>query len=152
MKSRFLIVMGVSGCGKSSVGKALASKLGWDFYDADDFHPPANLAKMASGIPLDDSRSRLVACLLERIDLILPESESSWRTGLFRAQGTLSPTAHGRQRRCAGRLPQRQLRLDLVTHGKTDRPLYEAAHAEKSIRGARRTNESVDCGNLSASK
>jgi len=55
MKTHFFIVMGVSGCGKSSIGKALAENLGWDFYDADDFHPPANVAKMASGIPLDDS-------------------------------------------------------------------------------------------------
>jgi len=55
MKIRFFIVMGVSGCGKSSVGKALAESLGWDFYDADDFHPPENVAKMANGIPLDDS-------------------------------------------------------------------------------------------------
>jgi gluconokinase len=55
MKTRFFIVMGVSGSGKSSVGKSLADSLGWDFYDADDFHPPANVAKMASGIPLDDS-------------------------------------------------------------------------------------------------
>ena len=55
MKTRFFIVMGVSGSGKSSVGKALAESLGWDFYDADDFHPPANVAKMATGIPLDDS-------------------------------------------------------------------------------------------------
>jgi len=47
--------MGVSGCGKSSVGKLLAVNLGWDFYDADDFHPPANVTKMANGIPLDDS-------------------------------------------------------------------------------------------------
>ena len=55
MKTCFLIVMGVSGCGKTSVGQALAGHLGWDFYDADDFHPPENVAKMASGIPLDDS-------------------------------------------------------------------------------------------------
>ena len=55
MKTRFFIVMGVSGCGKTSVGKSLARSLGWDFYDADDFHPPANVAKMANGIPLDDS-------------------------------------------------------------------------------------------------
>jgi gluconokinase len=51
---RFLIVMGVSGCGKSTVGRALAKALGWDFYDADDFHPPQNVAKMAVGIALDD--------------------------------------------------------------------------------------------------
>ena len=52
---RFFIVMGVSGSGKTSVGKALAEHLGWDFYDADDFHPPKNVAKMANGIPLDDT-------------------------------------------------------------------------------------------------
>jgi len=55
MRTRFFIVMGVSGCGKTSVGMALANSLGWDFYDADDFHPPGNVAKMAGGIPLDDS-------------------------------------------------------------------------------------------------
>lgn len=55
MKVRFLIVMGVSGCGKTSVGEALAEELGWDFYDADDYHPTENVAKMASGIPLNDS-------------------------------------------------------------------------------------------------
>src|SRR5690349_3315203 len=52
---RFIIVMGVSGSGKTSVGKALAERLKWDFYDADDFHPPANVLKMANGPPLDDA-------------------------------------------------------------------------------------------------
>jgi len=47
--------MGVSGSGKSTVGKALAERLGWDFFDADDFHPAENIAKMAAGIPLNDS-------------------------------------------------------------------------------------------------
>ena len=55
MKVRFFVVMGVSGCGKSSVGEALANQLGWDFYDADDFHPPENVAKMENGTPLNDS-------------------------------------------------------------------------------------------------
>jgi gluconokinase len=55
MKVRFFIVMGVSGCGKTKVGEALAKELGWDFYDADDFHPPENVVKMASGTPLNDS-------------------------------------------------------------------------------------------------
>ena len=55
MKTKFFIVMGVAGCGKTAVGKLLAQYLGWDFYDADNFHPPENVAKMASGIPLDDS-------------------------------------------------------------------------------------------------
>lgn len=47
--------MGVSGSGKTTVGKALAQRLGWDFFDADDFHPPGNIAKMRAGIPLSDS-------------------------------------------------------------------------------------------------
>ncbi|MFO1414370.1 MAG: gluconokinase [Burkholderiales bacterium] len=52
-----LVVMGVSGCGKSTVGQALAEAVGWPFLDADDFHPPANIAKMAAGQPLvDDDR------------------------------------------------------------------------------------------------
>ena len=52
---RFFLVMGVSGSGKTSVGKSIAEHLGWNFYDADDFHPPTNVEKMAKGIPLDDS-------------------------------------------------------------------------------------------------
>jgi len=46
--------MGVCGCGKTTIGQALAESLGWPFYDADDFHPAANVAKMASGHALDD--------------------------------------------------------------------------------------------------
>ena len=47
--------MGVSGSGKSTLGLALALELGWDFCDADDFHPASNIAKMASGVPLTDA-------------------------------------------------------------------------------------------------
>ncbi len=47
--------MGVSGCGKSTIGQALAAQLDSPFYDGDDFHPPENVAKMAGGVPLDDS-------------------------------------------------------------------------------------------------
>ncbi|MCE9669108.1 gluconokinase [Myxococcus stipitatus] len=50
-----VIVMGVTGAGKSTVGKALAESLGWRFLDADDLHSAANVAKMAAGIPLEDS-------------------------------------------------------------------------------------------------
>ena len=49
-----LVVMGVSGCGKSTVGALLGERLGVPFFDGDDFHPPANKAKMAGGTPLDD--------------------------------------------------------------------------------------------------
>jgi carbohydrate kinase (thermoresistant glucokinase family) len=50
-----VVVMGVSGSGKSTVGAALAEALGTPFTDGDDLHPPANVAKMAAGIPLDDT-------------------------------------------------------------------------------------------------
>jgi gluconokinase len=49
-----IVVMGVSGSGKSTVGAALAQRLRVPFADADDFHPPANVAKMTAGQPLDD--------------------------------------------------------------------------------------------------
>jgi len=55
MQPTGFIVMGVAGSGKTTVGKALADRLGWDFFDADDFHPAENIAKMAAGIPLNDS-------------------------------------------------------------------------------------------------
>jgi gluconokinase len=50
-----LIVAGVAGSGKTTVGKLVASKLDWEFADADDFHSAANIAKMRSGHPLTDS-------------------------------------------------------------------------------------------------
>jgi gluconokinase len=50
-----VIVMGVSGVGKTTIGTALAAALGWRFLDADDFHPPANIEKMRAGVPLTDA-------------------------------------------------------------------------------------------------
>ena len=49
-----LVVMGVSGCGKTTVGQALAHHLGCEFAEGDQFHPPQNVAKMAAGTPLTD--------------------------------------------------------------------------------------------------
>ncbi|MBF6084636.1 gluconokinase [Nocardia cyriacigeorgica] len=49
-----LVVMGVSGSGKSTVARLLAEKLGWDMLEGDDLHPETNVAKMASGTPLTD--------------------------------------------------------------------------------------------------
>ncbi len=53
--TRAVVVMGVSGCGKSEVGARLARALGVDFIEGDRFHPPQNLRKMAAGIPLLDA-------------------------------------------------------------------------------------------------
>jgi carbohydrate kinase (thermoresistant glucokinase family) len=50
-----IIVLGPMGCGKTTIGKTLADQMGWQFFDADDYHPEANKQKMAQGIPLDDA-------------------------------------------------------------------------------------------------
>ncbi len=53
--AKVCIIMGVSGTGKSTIGKLLSEKLGVPFYDGDDFHPPGNIEKMTSGTPLTDA-------------------------------------------------------------------------------------------------
>ncbi len=64
-----VIVMGVSGSGKSTVGARLGEELGWEFCDADDFHTQANRNKMANGIPLtDDDRAMWLESLRELIE------------------------------------------------------------------------------------
>ena len=72
--------MGVSGVGKTTIGKALADELGWAFLDADDFHPPRNVARMAAGQPLDDAdrapwlerlNQELARAQCEKQDLVL---------------------------------------------------------------------------------
>jgi gluconokinase len=59
-----VIVMGVVGAGKTTIGSLLAEQLGWKFADADDFHSPANIDKIRHGIPLtDEDRAPWLACL-----------------------------------------------------------------------------------------
>lgn len=66
---RVIVLMGVSGCGKSTTGRRLAATLAWPFRDADSFHPPANIEKMQSGRPLDDAdRAPWLAAIAEWID------------------------------------------------------------------------------------
>lgn len=66
-----IIVMGVSGSGKSTIGDALSQRLGWRFEDGDGFHPPRNVAKMKAGHPLNDDDRRpwleAIAAEIERV-------------------------------------------------------------------------------------
>jgi gluconokinase len=73
-----VIVFGVSGAGKTTVGKLLADELGWRFYEADDFHPAENVEKMRSGHPLtDEDRWPWLARLLGQIKRSLAAGENA---------------------------------------------------------------------------
>jgi gluconokinase len=67
-----IILMGVTGCGKTKVGAMLADVCGWDFHDADDFHPAENVTKMKSGVALTDEDRWP---WLERLNTFLLDSE-----------------------------------------------------------------------------
>ena len=75
-----VIVMGVVGAGKTTVGRLLAERLGWEFADADDFHPPANVEKIRHGISLSDAdrepwlqrlREAIARWIAEKHDVVL---------------------------------------------------------------------------------
>lgn len=73
-----VLLMGVAGCGKTTVGLQLAATLGWTFRDADDFHPPDNVAKMSSGVPLNDrDRTAWLAAIRAYIEAALARGESA---------------------------------------------------------------------------
>lgn len=71
-----IVVMGVSGSGKTTVGRLLAQELAWPFADADEFHPPANIAKMTAGHPLTDvDRAPWLAAIRAHIDAWLAQGK-----------------------------------------------------------------------------
>jgi gluconokinase len=72
-----IVLMGVSGSGKTTVGKLLAEQLGWTFIDADDYHPAANVEKMRRGVPLNDGDRRpWLDVLRQRIDAACERGEN----------------------------------------------------------------------------
>jgi gluconokinase len=72
-----VVLLGVSGSGKTTVGKVLAGQLGWTFLDADDYHPAANIEKMRKGIPLnDDDRRPWLQAIRQRVDAACDRGES----------------------------------------------------------------------------
>ncbi|MFN2645307.1 MAG: gluconokinase [Burkholderiales bacterium] len=113
-----VVLMGVSGVGKTTLGKRLAKRLGWPFFDADDYHPPANVAKMAAGLPLDDEDrwpwlDRLNRRLLGERDAIVACSalKQSYRERLLAGIAEARIVfLHGTRSLIASRVAQRQHR------------------------------------------
>ena len=69
MEKTVIVVMGVSGSGKTTIARLLAGELGWRYTEADDLHSPENVARMAAGIPLTDSdRAPWLRLICQRID------------------------------------------------------------------------------------
>jgi len=63
----FIVLMGVSGCGKTTIGERLASKLNTPYFEGDAFHPPSNVAKMSNGISLNDEDRKLWLTVLTKL-------------------------------------------------------------------------------------
>lgn len=73
-----IILMGVAGSGKTTIGEKLSAALGWSYRDADEFHPPANIAKMTAGIPLtDEDRAPWLAAIRAHLDRCLARDEDA---------------------------------------------------------------------------
>ena len=73
-----VIIFGVSGAGKTTIGELLAQELGWQFYEADDFHPRANIEKMREGVPLtDQDRSPWLKSLRELVNRCIAAGEDA---------------------------------------------------------------------------
>ena len=77
-RAEILILMGVAGSGKTTIGKLLAARLGYEFCDSDDLHPPANIAKMSSRVPLtDDDRIPWLEAVRRFIEQCIRDGKSA---------------------------------------------------------------------------
>lgn len=84
----FILIMGVTGSGKTTIGERLAADLGWLFLDADDFHTPDNVRKMASGVPLTDEDR---APWLETLRNLIAEHEARGDNGVLACSALKGP-------------------------------------------------------------
>ncbi len=79
-----VIIIGVSGAGKTTVGRLLAAELGWEFFEGDDYHPEANIAKMAAGVPLSDADRQP---WLDRLEQLIRRLLREGRCGVLACSG-----------------------------------------------------------------
>lgn len=95
-----IILMGVSGSGKTTIGQQLAQELGWPFSDADQFHAPTNIARMRQGVPLTDEdrwpwlhalRAHIVTCVQQGVSAVLACSalKQAYRESLMVDEATV---------------------------------------------------------------
>lgn len=110
-----VVLMGVCGCGKTTVGEVLAPMLGAPFFDGDGFHPPANVEKMRSGVPLTDADRRP---WLERLNAEM----KAWNRG--RANGVGAVLA------CSA---LRKTYRDVLRKGMEGRALFVLLHGSKPL-------------------
>jgi carbohydrate kinase (thermoresistant glucokinase family) len=116
-----VLVMGVSGAGKTAVASLLAKRLGWCFADADDFHSKSNVQKMLAGHPLTDSdRSQWLELLHEQVELWDRE----------RKNGLLACSALKKKYRdvIAGSVKIETVYLDAADHGEIKRRMMQRKH------------------------
>ena len=129
-----LVVMGVSGAGKSTIAEELAARLGWPFEEGDALHPEANVAKMHAGIPLTDADRQP---WLESVAAWIDAQRAARAAGhhhLLRAQAVVSPDRHRRPAGSTAGLSSRQPRGHGRASGEAQRPLHAGEPAAKSDR------------------
>lgn len=118
-EQRTIVIMGVSGSGKSTIGEAVADRLGWSFCDADDHHPESNVAKMSVGVPLtDEDREPWLTELLsvadghrrrgESLVLVCSALKADFRRRLLAADDVELVYLRGDRELIAGRLKARR--------------------------------------------
>lgn len=116
-----IVLMGVCGCGKTTVGETLSASLRWSFLDADDFHPAENVAKMSAGLPLtDDDRGPWLDRIADELRAVLDRGghavlacsalRQSYRDRLARAGDVRFVHLAGDMETIASRLAARQHR------------------------------------------
>jgi gluconokinase len=114
-----IIICGVAGAGKTTIGQLLAQEMEWEFYDADDFHSVANIAKMKSGVPLTDEdrqpwldklRELIEQCLIARKNAVLACSalKKAYRDCLRVSEGVKFVFLRGNRRDITEQLRQRR--------------------------------------------